>query len=210
MVSMVPMLCATIWRRPTFGLAIRPVEHLLQGVARPHRAFAIVAVVEQLRPRRPGEHHGVAAEPDAVRQARGIERRGLEGLVEAVDVDEHVAAAGGRREQVADLRDRLDRVERQSASPTAASENRLVVGRREPGARDAQRGRPFGPEPGPGAGAVRPACAWWRPAASGWTTARTRRSGRGRRHAGAARKRQRRRRRRQPAQHGAPRRGAAG
>ena len=128
-VSMVPMLCATMWTRPAPGLATSEQQHALEAVARPHRAVAVIGVVEQPRLGRPGEHHGLAAELDAVGEARGIERRGLERLLEAVHVDQDVLSAAGLREKLADLaRHRLDPPRRQSASPTAASEKRPSSG----------------------------------------------------------------------------------
>ena len=53
-------------------------QHALEVVAGPHRAFAIIGVVEEARLGRPGEHHRLAAEFDAVGELHGIERRRLE------------------------------------------------------------------------------------------------------------------------------------
>ena len=69
-------------------------QHALEVVARPHRAFAVIGVVEQARLGRPGEHHRLAAKPDGIGEVRGVERRGLERLLEAVHVDQHVLSAG--------------------------------------------------------------------------------------------------------------------
>jgi hypothetical protein len=66
------------------------VKHALELIARPHRAFAIVGVVEQSRLRRPGEEYRLAAEFNAVSEVRRIERRALECLLEAMHVDQHV------------------------------------------------------------------------------------------------------------------------
>ena len=58
---------------------------------------------------------------------RGIERRGLECLLETVHVDQDVAASLSQK--IADLaRHRFDRVELQSPKPAAASEKRLSSG----------------------------------------------------------------------------------
>ena len=50
-------------------------QHAFEVIARPHRAFAVIRVVEQSRLGRPGEHHRPAAELDAIGEVRGIERR---------------------------------------------------------------------------------------------------------------------------------------
>src|SRR5947209_18961450 len=91
--------------------AAQAFEHLLQAVARPHRTLAVIRVIEEFCPRRPGEHQGFAAKADSVGEVHGIERRSLEGLVEAVDIDENVAAACRRADQVDDLEYRLERFE---------------------------------------------------------------------------------------------------
>ena len=95
----------------------QPGQDLLKRVARPHRALSVVAVVEQVRFRRPGEHHGLAAEADAFRDPRRIERRGFEGLVEAVHVDEHVTGAAWLGVEVADLAGWLNRIEAPIVQP---------------------------------------------------------------------------------------------
>ena len=159
-----------------FGLAIRPSSTRCEGVARPHRALAIVAVVEQLRARRPGEHHGVAVEPDAVRQAHGIERGGLERLVEAVHVDENVADVAGRRDR-ARRRSRPARSRRCPNRRGRPRRARTGSWRAVPAWRGRcstwpiVRSRTMVPR-----ARRSPACAWWRPEGPGRTTAPTRRS----------------------------------
>ena len=88
---MVPMLCATMWTRPAPGAATMDMQHAFELIAGPHRAVAVIGVVEQSRLGWPGEHHRLAVEPDAIGEVRGIERRGLECLFEAVHVDQDVA-----------------------------------------------------------------------------------------------------------------------
>ena len=70
----------------------------------------------------------LAAEADAVGELDRVERRLLEGLPEAVDVDQDVAPLR-LRDQVADLAaHRLDRSIAQSPSPIAENENRSSLG----------------------------------------------------------------------------------
>ena len=105
-------------------------------------------------------------EPDAVGQPRRVEHRGLERLVEAVDIEQYVVAAGRRPGWIADLPAGSILSICQSTSPTEASENRpssggtsltraMVIGRRT-----------LRPVPRLGAARHRPACAWSRPAES--------------------------------------------
>src|ERR1700716_4098105 len=114
----------------------QPGEHLLERAARPHGALAVVAVIEKLRLRWPGEHHRLAAEANAVRQTRGIERRRLERLVEAVDVEQHVARAGRRIEQLAGTRHGRDLFEPPVIEPDRREREAAVVRRRKLGARE--------------------------------------------------------------------------
>jgi hypothetical protein len=79
------------------------LEHAFEVIAGPHRAFAIIGVVEQSSLRRPGEYHRPAPEPDAIREVRGIERRCLERLLEAVYVDQDVWSAAGLREKIVEV-----------------------------------------------------------------------------------------------------------
>ena len=123
-------------------------EHLLQRVARPHGAVALIAVVQQIRLGRPGERHRVAVEPDAVRQAGRVEHRGLECLIETMNVDQHIAGARRRPGQVADLRHHLERIEAPIVEPDRGERKSAIARRRELGVHDAQSGRTFGPEPG--------------------------------------------------------------
>jgi hypothetical protein len=85
------------------------MEHALEVVARPHRAIAVVGVVEKPRLRGPGEDHRPAAELDSIGEVRGIKRCRLERLFEAVHIDQDVQSAGLRK-KIADLsrRHRLD------------------------------------------------------------------------------------------------------
>src|SRR4029077_19204081 len=107
----------------------QPEEHLFQGVTRPHGALAVITIVEELRLRRPGEDHRLAAESDAIGEARSVERRHLERLVETVDVKQHIAHAGGGPEQVADVRHRFNRIEAPIIQ-TDRSERETAIARR--------------------------------------------------------------------------------
>jgi hypothetical protein len=151
---MVPIECATTWMRAGDRARHQPGQHLLERVARPHRALAVVAVVEQIRLRRPGEHHGLATEADAVGDAGGVERGAFEGLVEAVHVDEHVTGAAGLGVEIADLAGRLDRIEVPIVEADGVEREAAVAWWRELSAGDAQPGGALRPIPGLGAGAV--------------------------------------------------------
>ena len=123
------MLCATMWTRLAARGRHNGREHAFEVVAGQHRTFAVIGVVEQSRLGGPGEHHRPAAELDCIGEMRGIERRCLERLFEAVHVDQDVASAAGLREKIADLSDTGSTPSRrQSASPTAASEKRPSSG----------------------------------------------------------------------------------
>src|SRR5262245_61217865 len=83
------------------GAGDQPEEHLFHGVTRPHGALAVITVVEKFSLRRPGEDHRLAAESDAIGEARSVERRHLERVVKAMDVKQHIAHSGCRRKQIA-------------------------------------------------------------------------------------------------------------
>ncbi|KIT94735.1 hypothetical protein QT23_00210, partial [Staphylococcus aureus] len=80
---------------PAARRARQRLEQVLEGVPRPERAFAVVAVVEGGPRRGPGEEARDAAEADAVGEHRRRDRRRLEALPVAVDVDQHVPPEGG-------------------------------------------------------------------------------------------------------------------
>ena len=120
-------------------------QDLLQGVTRPHGAFAVVAVFEKLGLGRPREHHGLAVEPHAIGKPRSIEHRSLEGLVEAVDVKQHISREVGLGEEVADLRLYSTASRRQLLSPIEAREKRPLIRRREPGSCELTRPARSGP-----------------------------------------------------------------
>ena len=80
---------------------------------------------------------------------RRIERRRLEGLVEAVDVDQHVLAAGRLAEQLVDPRHRLDRLEMPIIEPDRGQREFSLGRRHELCARDRHRRGPLRPEPRP-------------------------------------------------------------
>ena len=84
------------------------LEHTFEAIARPHRAVAVIGVVEQSRFGGPGEDHRPATELDRIGKVRGIERRGLEGLFKSVHVDQDVQSAGLRKETAELSRHRLD------------------------------------------------------------------------------------------------------
>ena len=152
---MVPMLCATMWTRPALGRRHDGTQHAFEVIARPHRAFAVIGVVEQSRLGRPGEHHRLAAELDAIGEVRGIERRRLERLLEAVHVDQDVRSAAGLREKIADLsRHRLDLVETPIGKSGCGEGETAVVRRHQLRPRDGHRRSPLRPEPGLRAPAV--------------------------------------------------------
>ena len=105
------------------------LEHAFERIAGPHRAIAVIGVVEQSRLGRPGEYHRLALEPDAIGEVRGIERRCLERLFEAVHVDQDVASAAGLREKIADLsRHRLNAIKTPIGKPGCGEEKRLSSG----------------------------------------------------------------------------------
>ncbi len=124
----------------------QPGEHLLQRVARPHRALAVVAVIEQLGPRRPGEDHGLAAKANAVGEVGSIERRGLERLVEPVHVEQDVARRALPHE-VGHRPHGLDRAEPPIVEPHRCQREAAVVGRHEPRARKSGAPGTLGAEP---------------------------------------------------------------
>ncbi len=133
------MLCATICRRPTVRARHQSGEHLLQARRATTWRCRGRSRSRAISPRDGhAERQRVAVEPDAVRQAGGIEHGGLECLVEAMDVDQHVARAGRRPRQVADLRHRLDRIEAPIVEPDRGEREPAAVRRREPGVRNAQ------------------------------------------------------------------------
>jgi hypothetical protein len=74
-----------------------------------------------------GEDQRLATEPDAVAEARGIERRRLERLPEAVHVDQDIAAAGLREKSTILLGHRLDRIEAPIAQPDRGEREAAVV-----------------------------------------------------------------------------------
>src|SRR3981189_353944 len=124
-------------------------EHAFKLIAGPHRAFAVIRIVEQSSLGRPGEYHRLAAEPDAIGEVRGIERRCLERLFEAVDVDQDVWSTAGLREKIADLsRHRLDRIKTPIAKPGCGERETAVVRRHQLRPRDGHRRSPLRPKPG--------------------------------------------------------------
>ena len=125
------------------------LEHAFEVIAGPHRALAVIGVVEEPSLGRPGEYHRLATEPDAIGEVRGIERRCLESLLEAVDVDQDVWSAAGLREKIADLsRHRLDRIKTPIGKPGCCERETAVVGRHQLRLCDGHRRSPFRPEPG--------------------------------------------------------------
>src|SRR6516225_1753747 len=85
-------------------------QDLFQSVARPHRALAVIAVVEQLCLGWPGEDHGLAVEAHAVGKTCCIEGSRFERLVEAVNIDEDVALFGTQPDEIAEVLHRLNRL----------------------------------------------------------------------------------------------------
>ncbi len=151
------MLCATMWTRPPFGASTMARSTLLQVVAGIHRAVAVVGVVEQSGPRRPGEQQGLAVELDAVGEIRGIERCGLERLLEAVHVDQDVTAGVGSCEQIARLFRHGRNVGKTPAVEAGRGEREAAfAGWLQLGAGDRHGLPPVRPEPGCGAPAVHP------------------------------------------------------
>jgi hypothetical protein len=92
---------------------------------------------------------------DAVGEVRGVERRGLEGLVEAVHIEQHVARGGRRVGELADLRHRLDRLELPVVEPHRGKREAALVRRDQLAARERCARRALGTEPGIGAAAIR-------------------------------------------------------
>ena len=124
------------------------LEHAFELIARPHRALAVIGVIEQSRLGRPGEHHRLTAEFDAVGEMRGIERRGLECLFETVHVDQDVASAP-LREKIADLsRHRLDPVKAPIAQTGRGERETVLVGRHQLRPADGHPCSALRPEPG--------------------------------------------------------------
>ena len=185
-------------------------EHLLERVARPHRALTVVDVFGKLRPRRPGERHGLAAKADTVGDARGVEHRCLEARVVAVDVDaaRRARAPGGpNRSPICGAGSIASSC--QSPSPTAAEREAAFARRRHSCACDAHLGA-LAPEPrlsrAPFTGLRVVATSRVGLAESSAASGPGRRRATATRSRQAAPQRQRRRRRGEPAQHGAPRR----
>ena len=174
-------------------VAITRGEHALERIARPHRAFAIIGVVEEAGLGGPGEHHRLAAELDAVGQPRGVERRAFESLPEAVHIDQHVGARRWLGEHIADLaRHRLDARRASNRTTRRGEREGAGVRRRQLRARDADRRRALRPVTTGSRVRRSPACAWSRLGASDCSRAPRRRGGRrALGHAGAAAERQR-------------------
>ena len=80
------------------GVGDERLQRLDEAVARPERALAIIGVIEELAAGRPGEQRGPALEFQRMGELAGAARGGLEGLVEAVDVEQDVAPVHGVRE----------------------------------------------------------------------------------------------------------------
>ena len=131
------------------------LEHAFEVIAGPHRAFAVIRVVEQSRLGRPGEYHRPATELDAIGEVRCIERRCLERLFEAVHVDQDVWSAASLREKIADLsRHQLDPIKAPIAKPGCGERETAVVRRHQLRPCDGHRRSPLRPEPGLRAPAV--------------------------------------------------------
>src|SRR5262249_27669048 len=97
----------------------------------------------------PGEYRCLAAKLDAIREVRGIERRCLEGLFEAVHVDQDIWSAAGLREKITDLsRHRLDPIKTPIGKSGCGESETAVVRRAQLRPRDCHRGSPLRPEPG--------------------------------------------------------------
>ena len=84
----------------------------------------------------------------------GIEHRGLERLLEAVHIDQHVSAAGLRSEIAGLGRHRLDPVETPIPESDGGEGKTALVRGDQPGLRDRHARRALRPEPGFGAAAV--------------------------------------------------------
>jgi len=106
------------------------LEHAFEFVAGPHRAFAIICVVEQSSLGRPGEDHRLATEPDAIGGCAASSAAVSNVCLEAVHVDQDVSSAAGLREEIADISDNTGSTPSrcQSPSPAAAREKRLSSG----------------------------------------------------------------------------------
>ncbi|MGY3652470.1 hypothetical protein ACVWW2_007761 [Bradyrhizobium sp. LM4.3] len=130
-------------------------EHALEIVAGPHRAVAVIGIIEQPCLGRPGKHHGPAAELDPVGEMGGIEHRRLECLLEAVHIDQHVAAAGLRHKIANVDRYRFDPVEAPIAKSNRGERKSALVRRHQLRPCDRHGGRALRAEPGFRASAVR-------------------------------------------------------
>jgi hypothetical protein len=133
------------------------MEHAFEIIARPHCAFVVIGVVEQSGLGGPGEYHGPAAELDAIGEVRGIERRCLERLLEAVHVDQDVLSAAGLRKKITDLhRYRLNIIKAPIAKSDRGERETAVVRRHQLRPCDGHRGSPLRPKPRLCAPAVHP------------------------------------------------------
>ena len=130
-VSIVPMLCATIWTRPTRGRdasSRAPVRSRRATTSRFRDHKHSRTAPPSTARRTPSSRRGT----DAIGKARGVERRRLERLVEAVHVDQHVAHAGGRPSRSPTSSGTSSTASmRQSPRPTEASEKRPSSGRHQ-------------------------------------------------------------------------------
>jgi len=93
---------------------------------------------------------------------RGIERRRLERLFEAVDVDQDVSSAAGLREKIADLsRHRLDRIKTPIAKPGHGERETAVVRLHQRRPCDGHRGSPAPAQTRASPAHRSPACVWF-------------------------------------------------
>ena len=137
-----------MWRRPPLETRHEGREHALEIIAGPHRAVAVIGIVEQSGLGGPGEHHGPAAELDPIGEMGSIEHGRFERLLEAVHIDQHVSSPAGLRNEIADVGlHRFDLIEAPIAQSNRGERKSAFVGRHQPCPRDCHRGRALRPEP---------------------------------------------------------------